>query len=99
MGEATQTITPQPSSVIAPAIRASMSRAAMMLARRSAIKATKRQFQAQGLKQRYMAHRIIAAAAKEYLAGHRAELIAEAKEIVERWPADGRFGKRGELPS
>ena len=66
----------------------------MVLARRSAVKAVKRQFQAQGLKLHRMAHREIVAAANDYLANHP-ELIAEAKETVLRWQAEGVFGKRG----
>jgi hypothetical protein len=38
-----------------------------------------------------MAHRIIAAAAEEYLAEHRAEIIAESKQTVEQRHAEGRF--------
>jgi hypothetical protein len=41
-----------------------------------------------------MHRRIIVAAADEYLAKHP-ELIAEAKETVLRWQAEGMFGKRG----
>lgn len=71
-----------------------MSVAVMVLARRSAIKAVKRQFQAQGVKLQRMTHREIAAAAGEYLANHP-ELIAEVKETVQRWHAEGVFGPRG----
>ena len=41
-----------------------------------------------------MPHREIVAAANDYLATHRNELIAEAKQIVERLQAEGFFGKR-----
>jgi hypothetical protein len=71
-----------------------MSVAVVVLARRSAIKAVKRQFQAQGLKLQRMAHREIVAAANGYLSNHP-ELLAEAKETVVRWQAEGVFGKRG----
>jgi hypothetical protein len=64
--------------------RASMGAAVVVLARQWAIKAAKREFQAQGRKPQYMAHGTIVAAAKEYQSKHRAELIAEAREIVER---------------
>ena len=50
-------------------------------------------------KPQHFAMREIVALAKEYLAGHRAELIAEAKEIVERWRAEGVFGPRGDIRS
>ena len=71
-----------------------MSVAVMVLARRNAIKAVKRQFQAQGVKLQRMAHREIVAAAGEYLANHP-ELIEEAKQTVRRWHAEGVFGTRG----
>jgi hypothetical protein len=32
-----------------------------------------------------------------YLAANRAELIAEAKVIIERWREEGFFGKRAKL--
>ena len=66
----------------------------MVLARRSAVKAVKRQLQAQGVKLQRMAHREIVAAAGEYLANHP-ELIEEAKKMVLRWQAEGVFGPRG----
>jgi hypothetical protein len=63
-------------------------------ARERAVKGAKRQFQAQGLKPQRMAWKEIAAAGDVYLANHR-ELIAEAKETVLRWYAEGMFGPRG----
>ncbi len=59
-------------------------RAAIVLARQRAIKEGKRQFQKQGLKPQHIARKVIVVAADEYLAEHRAELISEATEIVER---------------
>jgi hypothetical protein len=50
MDEAIQTIAPLPSTVIAPAIPASMGRAVRVLALQAAIKATKERLRAQGLK-------------------------------------------------
>ena len=41
-----------------------------------------------------MSLREIVVAADEYLP-HHPELIAEAKEIVDRWHAEGMFGPRG----
>jgi hypothetical protein len=35
--------------------------------------------------------------AEACLAAHREELIAEAREIVARWQAEGFFGKRARL--
>ena len=71
-----------------------MSVAVMVLARRNAVKAVEQQFRAQGVKLQRMAHREVVAAAGEYLANHP-ELIAEAKETVLRWQAEGVFGPRG----
>jgi len=70
-----------------------LQRAVITEARRRAIKAVKRQYQAQGLKPHHVAHREIVAAANEYLREHR-ELIPEAADVVERWRVDGFFGKR-----
>ncbi len=75
-------------------IRAKMHMATYVLARQAAIKATKRQLQAQGLRVAHMHRREIIAAAQVYLDQHRAELIAEAKPVVEQWRAQGFFGKR-----
>jgi hypothetical protein len=55
---------------------------------------TKRQLQAQGFRPTHFSHRDLLIKADEYLAAHRAELIAEAKATVERWARDGFFGKR-----
>jgi hypothetical protein len=98
MDEATQIITPQPSTVIAAATtqaqRQTMNRAVRVEAMRRAKGAIKRAYQAQGVKIARIPYRQIVAAAKAYLAKHP-ELIAEAKEVVERWHAEGMFGKRG----
>jgi hypothetical protein len=71
-----------------------MSAAVMTLARQRAIKVVREQFRARGLKPQYMALREIVVAAHEYLPDHP-ELIAEAKETVLRWYAEGMFGPRG----
>jgi biotin-(acetyl-CoA carboxylase) ligase len=80
-------------------LRASMGMAVNVLARQAAIKATKRQLQAQGLKPTHFSHRDLVIRAEQYLAEHREELIAEAREIVARWQAEGFFGKRAKLLS
>jgi hypothetical protein len=67
--------------------------ATMTLAKRQAIQATKAELRAQSLKPSYIPHREIVVRAEQYLAQHRAELIAEAKAIVERWQAEGFFGR------
>ena len=75
-------------------LRASMGQAAICLARQRAIAAVKLALQGQGGKPQYIARREIVILAEEYLAAHRAELIAEAKPIVEQWRREGFFGKR-----
>ena len=75
-------------------IRASMSIAVMVLARRSAINATKQQLRSRGLKPQLVPHREIVAMADDYVRAHP-EIIAEAKETVLRWQAEGVFGPRG----
>jgi hypothetical protein len=75
-------------------LRARMGMAVMVLARLKAIKAAKQQLHAQGLKPQYLPLPQIAEAGEAYLAAHRAELIAEARQIIERWQAEGFFGKR-----
>ena len=76
-------------------LRASMSLATNTLALQRAMNLTKRQLQAQGLKPNHFSLRDLRVRAEAYLADHRAELIAEAREIVARWQAEGLFGKRG----
>jgi hypothetical protein len=66
-----------------------MGHAIVVLARQRALREAKRQLHAQGFKPMYMPLPQIAAAADDYLAEHRAELIAEAKVIVDRWYAEG----------
>jgi hypothetical protein len=76
-------------------LRASMSLATNVLARQAALKAAKHRLQAQGVRPSHYSHRELVIRAEAYLADHREELIAEAKQIVERWQAAGVFGKRG----
>jgi hypothetical protein len=75
--------------------RQAMGRAVMVLAQRRAIAATKQRLRGMGLKPQYMPMREIVALANQYLAAHRAELIDEARGIVDQWQAEGMFGKRG----
>ena len=78
-------------------LRARLAQAAVTLARQQAIKAVKRQLQAQGRRKlSQIAHREIVTLAREYLAEHP-ELIAEAKPIVEQWRLEGFFGKRAAI--
>jgi hypothetical protein len=69
--------------------------AIVTLARQRAIKAAKLQFQRQGLKPSHFAHRDIVVAAEDYLSNHT-ELIADARETIQRWLAEGVFGKRAQ---
>jgi hypothetical protein len=64
-----------------------------VIAQRAAIRETKAAMQRQGRKPATIPHREIVAAANEYAAQHRAELIAEAKQIVAKWEAEGFFGR------
>ena len=64
------------------------------LVQQPAINAVKQQLRRQGRKLGDFSHREIVLAAEKYLAAHRAELIAEVMPIVERWRAEGVFGKR-----
>jgi hypothetical protein len=78
-------------------LRANMNRAVMILARRRAIKETKRQLAARGLKLANYSHREIVAMAEAQLLAdvqHRAEIIAGAKAIVDAWHAEGYFKQR-----
>jgi hypothetical protein len=78
-------------------LRASMTLATNTLAHQAAMKAAKRQLQAQGFKVNRFPHRDIVSRAEVYLAQHREELITDAQRIVARWQAEGFFGKRARL--
>jgi hypothetical protein len=80
-------------------LRAKMGTAVMVLARLKAIKAAKQQLHARGFKPDRMHRYEIVEVGEAYLAAHGAELIAEAREIVERWQAEGFFGRRAKLLS
>ena len=80
-------------------LRARMGTATLTLARLRAIKAAKHTLRAQGHKPDRMHRWQINEAGEAYLAAHRAELIAQARTIVERWAAEGFFGKRARLKS
>jgi hypothetical protein len=99
MDEATRTIAPRLGTVIAPAIRASMSRAVGVLARQAAIREVKAAIRREGwVKLSTLPHREIVARAEEMMltdVPRRAKIIAKAKRIVEQWHAEGVFGPRG----
>jgi hypothetical protein len=44
----------------------------------------------------HIPHREIVALAEEYLRQHRDRLLPEARQLVERWTAEGMFGKRAQ---
>ncbi len=71
--------------------------ATMTLAHRNAREAVKQQLRAQGLQLAQFSARDISLLAEAYLdQQHHFELLAEAKAIVERWMAEGFFGKRAQ---
>jgi citrate lyase beta subunit len=67
----------------------------LALARFAARKAVKRQLRAKGLRPTHIPPRQINVLANAYLAAHP-ELLAEARALVERWTAEGVFGKRAQ---
>ena len=71
--------------------------AVAVLAKRRAIAATRKRLRGMGLKPQYMPMREMAAMVEEYLDQHWPVLIAEARPIVDRWTAEGFFGKRAAL--
>jgi hypothetical protein len=89
MAEAIRSLSsPQPRAILQTRARIAV------LARRMAISAVKRQLQAQGVKIGLMPAREISLRAEQYLAAHRASLIAEATQTIERWRVEGFFGRR-----
>ena len=80
-------------------LRTRLNIAIAVIAQRAAIRETKAEMQRQGRKPQTIPHRDIVAAANVYLTEHREALIAEAKEVVERWRLEGFFGKRAQLSS
>jgi len=65
--------------------------AVMALARLSATNAVKRQLQAQGVKLHYVSAKEVRELADTYLAQHRADLIAQAAEVVATSPRFARW--------
>ena len=65
--------------------------AVMALARLSATKAVKRELQAQGVRLHYISSKEMRELADTYLAQHRADLIAQAAEIVATSPRFARW--------
>src|SRR6266849_7583004 len=75
-------------------LRASMARAVVVLCQQRAIKEVKQQLRHQGRKPQHFSMRELGLLAEAYAAEHRQTLIAEARPIVDRWAAEGFFGKR-----
>jgi hypothetical protein len=94
MVEATHSVQQAPAPNHAQRLAQRQAQAVSVLAKRRAIAATKKRLRGMGLKPQYMPLREIVALAEEYLAAHRAVLVAEARPIVDRWTAEGFFGKR-----
>ena len=65
--------------------------AVMALARLSATNAVKRQLQAQGVKLHYISAKEMRELVDTYLAQHRADLIAQAAEIIATSPRFARW--------
>jgi hypothetical protein len=65
--------------------------AVMILAHRRAKKAVERELQSRGLKPRYLPPREINELARDYLAQHRPELLAEAGHAIATWPGFARW--------
>ena len=80
-------------------LRASMALATKARARQVALNAAKHRLCAQGLRVSSFSHRELVLKAEAYLTEHREELIADAKQTVERWRQEGFFGKRAKLLS
>ena len=74
-------------------LRTRLHHATITIALQAAMKITKHQLRAQGLKPMHMPHREVRVRAEAYLKD-REELIAEASVVVERWRLEGFFGKR-----
>ena len=73
--------------------------AVAVLARQAAIKAVKRQLQAQGIKPYSLSIREIRALADDYLAEHRERLVADAKQIIATSPLFASYRVGAELAS
>jgi hypothetical protein len=58
----------------------------MLVAKREAVKAVEAELKAQGLRPSYVPMKRINAEADAYFVEHRDELIAEASQVIARWP-------------
>jgi hypothetical protein len=94
MNEATNKLQQTPAISQAQRLAQRQAQAVATLAKRRAIAATRKRLRGMGLKPQYMPMREMAAMVEEYLDQHWPVLIAEARPIVDRWTAEGFFGKR-----
>jgi hypothetical protein len=69
--------------------------AVMTLAMQAAKKVVEKQLRSTGRRLPDVDHKEIMTLANDYLTQHPTELIAEAKETVDLWQRQGRFGPRG----
>jgi hypothetical protein len=69
--------------------------AAHLLAQLRARQAVKRELQKQGLKASHYSAKEISSWGRVFLDDHP-ELVADARPVIERWTAEGVFGKRAQ---
>src|SRR3984893_18465931 len=94
MKEATHSVQQAPATSNAQRLAQRQAQAVAVLAKRRAIAATRQRLRGMGLKPHFVPIREMAAMVEEYLDQHWLVLIAEARPIVDRWTAEGFFGKR-----
>jgi hypothetical protein len=87
-------MTKAPLTAYQAALRARMITAACTLAHHRACCAVKEALRARGLRITAFSHREIGLLAVEYAKRNGAELLNDAAETIERWRAEGFFGKR-----
>ena len=75
-------------------LRATMIQATRTIALQRALGLTKLRLRAKGFRVSDYTRRELVTHAEQYLAAHREELIAEAKQIAEQWRRNGFLGKR-----
>ena len=97
MDEAVNSLQQAPATSQAQRLAQRQAQAVAVLAKRRAIAATRKRLRGMGLKPQYMPMREMAAMVEEYLDQRWPVLIAEARPIVDRWTAEGFFGKRAAL--
>jgi hypothetical protein len=94
MVEAANRLRQAPATSHAQRLAQRQAQAVAVLAKRREIAATRKRLRGMGLKPHFVPIREMAAMVEEYLDQHWPVLIAEARPIVDRWTAEGFFGKR-----